>query len=205
MQSPADLANRRSLTQATRDLDHGVVLVASGVHVPVPGTDQYHEFHAHPEFAYQAGAQLPGAVLGFDRHDGWTLFAPVAGLEDRVWIGDGEDPERLASDTGLPVRPAAELAPWLEKRRSEAIALLGNHDLAEHPNAYAVANWHSLELEIDESLAARLSEQISEQRRAKDPSEIDLMRRAADASRAGHLYAFRNARPWWRPCWFCSS
>ena len=31
--------------------------------VPVQGTDQFHEFHAHPEFAYLAGGRVPGSVL----------------------------------------------------------------------------------------------------------------------------------------------
>jgi Xaa-Pro aminopeptidase len=171
------------------------VVVPSGVHVPVAGTDQYHEFHPHPEFAYLTGARQPGAVLAFDPHDGWALFAPVAGLEDRVWVGEGIDHGDLAATTGLDVRPLAEFGAWLERRRTEPVALLGNHDLRHHPRAYEVANWQSLELDLDESLASRLSEQVSEQRRAKDPTELDLTRAAAEASRAGHLFAFRNARP----------
>ena len=195
MQSTSDLTARRARAARDWDLTSGVVLVASGVHVPVRGTDQYHQFHAHPEFSYFAGRQLPGAVAAFNRHDGWTLFAPVAGLEDRVWVGDGEDHEALAAATGLPVRPSSELQKWLERRRSEPVAVLGNQDLVEHPAGYGIANWPSLELDIDERLAARLSEQVGEQRRAKDPSEIGLMRRAAEASRAGHVLAMRSARP----------
>ena len=195
MQSPIDLATRRSRVAASWDLTSGVVLVASGVEVPIPGTDQAHEFHAHPEFSYLTGAHLPGAVAAFDRHDGWTLFSPVAGLEDRVWIGDGVDAEKLQAESGIAVRPGDELGAWLEERRSEPVALLGNPDIAHRPAAYSIANWHSLELDIDESLAARLSEAISGKRRAKDPSEIGLMRQAAEASLAGHFYALRNARP----------
>src|SRR6186713_2024423 len=109
MQSPIDLATRRSRVAASWDLTSGVVLVASGVEVPIPGTDQAHEFHAHPEFSYLTGAHLPGAVAAFDRHDGWTLFSPVAGLEDRVWIGDGVDAEKLQAESGIAVRPGDEL------------------------------------------------------------------------------------------------
>jgi len=195
MQSPHDLATRRSHAADAWDLTSGVVLVSSGVEVPIRGTDQAHEFHTHPEFAYLTGAHISGAVAAFDRHDGWTLFSPVAGLEDRVWIGAGVDAERLQAESGIAVRPAEELAEWLEKRRSEPVAILGNPDLARHPAAYSIANWHSLELDIDESLATRLSEQVSEKRRAKDLSEIALMRQAANASLAGHFYALRNARP----------
>jgi len=195
MQSPTDLRTRREAMARAWDLQRGAVIVASGVHVPIEGTDQYHEFHAHPEFTYLAGEQLSGAALAFDPAEGWALFAPVASLDDRIWIGDGVDHEALAAATGLPVRPAPALEGWLEARRSEPLALLGNHDLARQPRAYGIANWASLELEIDEELASRLSEQTAEARRAKDPSELSLMRCAADASRAGHLWALRNARP----------
>ena len=171
------------------------MVIPAGVYVPVEGTDQYHEFHAHPEFAYLAGAREPGTVLTFDRHDGWLLFAPRAGLEDRVWVGDGVDHEKLSGETGVPVRDIAQLRAWLERRRSEPVAILGNHDLAHHPRAYGLDGWNALELSIDDSLSERLSERVAEQRRAKDASELGLMRAAADASRAGHLYAMRNARP----------
>ena len=195
MQTTAELNARRDRVAAAWDLARGGVIVPSGLHVPVEGTDQYHEFHAHPEFAYLAGAQLPGAVLAFDPAEGWVTFAPVAGLEDRVWVGDGVDHVQLASETGTRVRPLEEFKPWLERRRSEPLAFLGNHDVARNARGYGIASWASLELDVDESLAGRLSEQVSETRRAKDPGEISLMRGAADASRAGHLFAFRNARP----------
>ena len=177
------------------DVPRGSVLVPSGLPVPVPGTDQYHDFHAHPEFAYLSGARTPGSALAFDPGEGWVLFAPVAGLEERVWVGDGEDLEALAASTGLSVRPLGELSGWLERRRGETLALLGNDDIAHHPAAYGIEGWQALELDIDHELSARLSEQVSESRRAKDASEIALMRSAAGASRAGHLAALRLARP----------
>jgi Xaa-Pro aminopeptidase len=84
---------------------------------------------------------------------------------------------------------------WLEPRRAETFAILGNRDLLRLPRAYGIERWTALEIGIDEELSERLSEQVSETRRAKDADEIRSMRGAADASRAGHLYAFRNARP----------
>lgn len=195
MNSQDTLAERRARVTASWSLNDAVVVVPSGTYVPVQGTDQYHEFHAHPEFTYLAGARDDSSVLAFDRHDGWVLFVPKAGLEDRVWVGDGADHEALSASTGLPVRPIGELRPWLEKRRNETVAVIGNHDLVHRPAAYGVESWNALELSLDEALAERLSEQVSELRRAKDPSEIEMMRAAADASRAGHLYALRNTRP----------
>lgn len=194
MQSNLDLTARRARIARAWGLARGAVIVPSGLHVPIQGTDQYHEFHAHPEFAYLAGAQLPGAVLAFDEADGWQIFAPQAGLEDRVWIGDGTDHGELAQRTALAVRPLDQFEPWLERRRAEPLAILGNHDIVHRPGAYGLRSWASLELDVDETLAEQLSEQVSEARRAKDPGEIALMQGAADASRAGHLYALRNTR-----------
>lgn len=195
MSSESTLNERRSRVAREWSLDSGVVVVPAGVHVPVEGTDQYHEFHAHPEFEYLAGTRESGSVLTFDRHEGWLLFAPKAGLEDRVWVGDGIDHGELSFETGVPVRDIAQLRDWLEQRRSESVALLGNHDLSNHPRAYGLESWSALELSVDDSLSERLSEQVAEQRRAKDASELGLMRGAADASRAGHIFAMRNARP----------
>lgn len=195
MDSSAHLSDRRNRIARAWDLTGGAAVVPAGTYVPVEGTDQYHEFHAHPEFTYLSGARVPGALLGFDPQDGWVLFAPEAGLEDRVWVGDGVDHGQLAAETGLLVRPTSALPGWLEQRRTETFALLGNHDLERNPRAYGVHNWSDLELVFDDTLAERLSEQVSETRRAKDADEIALMRAAAGVSRAGHLLALRTARP----------
>ncbi len=194
MQSPDDLRNRREAVARLWDMSRGAALIPGGLPVPVAGTDQYHDFHAHPEFTYLSGARLAGSALAFDPGDGWVLFAPVAGIEERVWVGDGEDLEALAASTGLRVRPLAELQSWLERRRGETVALLGNDDITHHPAAYGVEGWTALEPDVDAELSARLSEQVSESRRTKDSSEIALMRSAAGASRAGHLAALRLAR-----------
>lgn len=194
MQSPSHLASRREAIASAWDLQQGFVILPAGLPIPVAGTDQYHEFHAHPEFAYLGAAHTPGAVLTFDRHEGWHLFAPAASLEDRVWVGEGEDHAALESTTGIPVRPLSGLAAWLEQRRSEPAAILGNHDITHRAAAYGLRPWHTLELAIDDELSARLSEQVAEQRRAKDPSEIALMRQAAEVSRLGHLAAWKHAR-----------
>jgi len=195
MQSPADLGSRRDTIARTWDLPRGVVLIPAGLSVPVPGTDQYHEFHAHPEFTYLAGTSPRGAVLGFDPADGWALFVPVPSLEDRVWAGEGEDLDALRQSTGLRARPLAELRSWLELRRGEPFALLGNDDITHHSSGYGLESWPALELDVDDALSARLSGLVAESRRAKDASELSLMRAAADASRAGHLLAMRAALP----------
>jgi Xaa-Pro aminopeptidase len=164
--------------------------------VPIAGTDQSHDFHAHPDHTYLAGTAIPASVLAFDHREGWTLFVPVASQEDRVWVGDGESLEDARTRSGLGlVRPITALGPWLESHRGEPIALLGNDDLTHLPGAYGLANWPALEVALDHEAAARLTHAIAEARRAKDPAELDAMRAAAAATRAGHLAALRLSRP----------
>lgn len=193
---PANLIARRTGIARAWDLRRGVVVVPAGVHVPVAGTDQYHDFHAHPEFTYLAGVQTQGAVLAFDPSDGWVVFAPVASQEDRVWVGAGESLEDIAVRSGAEsVQPLQQLGAWLEARRGEPLSLLGNHDLVENPRAYGLQSWTALELEVDGQRSALLSEQVAEKRRAKDPVELGLMRSAAAATALGHRAAMRRARP----------
>jgi Xaa-Pro aminopeptidase len=104
------------------------------------------------------------------------------------------DHDELAGQTGLAVHPLEQLPVWLEKRRAEPLAILGNLDIAQRAPGYGLRGWSALELDIDGTLAERLSEQVSEARRAKDSTEVETMRSAADASRAGHLFALRRAR-----------
>ncbi|MBA4180414.1 MAG: Xaa-Pro aminopeptidase [Anaerolinea sp.] len=191
----ANLNARRNGIARAWDLRSGAVVVPAGVHVPVAGTDQYHDFHAHPEFTYLAGVQTPGAVLAFDPVDGWLVFAPVANQEDRVWVGDGESLDAIAGRSGARVEPLQRLGGWLEARRSEPLVLLGNHDLVANPTAYGLQSWAALELDVDDQRSVLLSEQVADKRRAKDPAEISLMRSAAGATAPGHRAAIRLARP----------
>lgn len=200
MQEDSDLPRRldaRRREAARRwELQRGAVLIPSGLPVPIAGTDQYHEFHAHPEHYYFSGVSHPGAVLTFDPREGWTLFAHVASEEERVWSGDSETVVEQASRTGIErVLQSDRLGEWLERRRGEPVAIIGNGDIRHRPGGYGIERWEALELEVDDTLAARLSAAVAEMRRGKDDGELALMRRAAAASREGHLAGIRLARP----------
>lgn len=195
METADRVAERRQRVARAWDLQRGVVLVASGLPVPIAGTDQFHEFHAHPEFRYLASIGEPASVLAFDPGEGWQLFVRFPGPDDRIWTGDGPDPALLRARAGLPPRPIEELTAWLEARRGEPLAILGNDDIRHHPAGYLLPPLDRFEAVLDEDLAARLSWQVAEARRAKDPDELDAMRRAAAASVAGHVLALRTVRP----------
>lgn len=194
--NPAALvSSRRDRVARAWALERGAVLVASGLPVPIAGTDQFHDFHAHPEFRYLAGVGEPASVLAFDPATGWELFVTLPTPDDRIWTGDGPDLDALRARSGLDVRPIESLAAWLEVRRTEPLAVIGNDDLLHRPGEYRLPPLERFETAHDAALAARLSWDVAEARRAKDPDELEAMRRAAAASRAGHLLALRTARP----------
>ena len=192
----AALTGRRESIARAWQSHAGPVLVAAGVPVPIAGTDQFHDFHAHPDHYYLSGASEPAGVLTFDAREGWTYYLPIASFDDRVWIGEGPGIEAARKDTALEdVRPLAELPAWLESHRGESLAVLGNHDVVHRPEAYGIESWSSLEVSFDDEVSAALAEKIAEARRSKDASELQKMRAAAAATAAGHRLAMQLARP----------
>jgi len=187
---------RRAAIARRWDLRRGAVLVAAGTPVPISGTDQTHDFHAHPEHYYLSGLAHPGSVLAFDPGEGWTLFAAQPSVEDLVWTNAGEPLDEQAARSGAErVVDRSALGSWLERRRGEPIAMIGNDDLRHLPAAYGIENWDALELDIDAELSALCSEVVSEARRTKDAGEVAAMRGAAAASIRGHIVALRGALP----------
>lgn len=164
------LDRRREAIAAAWDLTDEIVLIGAGQLAPIPGTDQFHGFRAHPEFRYLADSERPGEVLAYDPREGWTLFSPALTADEQVWHGRQEPAGR----------PLSELAPWLVARRQSSFALLGCpvDRVAGHAG-----------------LGTRLSDTLSAARRTKDPDEQERMRAAAAATRTGFLAAMSEARP----------
>ena len=173
----------------------GPVLIPASLPIPIDGTDQFHEFHAHPEFQYLTGVAEPGAALAWEPGGGWTLFAPSLSVEDLVWMSAPPSAEELADETGVSRSlDRSELAGWLESRRGQGMALLGSRDIEPRAMEYGVEAWSTLEAVVDEDATERLGKALAELRRAKDSVELDRMTRAVDAAVHGHLAAQRLAR-----------
>tara|TARA_B100001123_G_scaffold413354_1_gene511633 strand:+ start:2373 stop:3770 length:1398 start_codon:yes stop_codon:yes gene_type:complete len=188
------LAARRERAIAGWNLDRGVVLIPAGLLLPISGTDQFHEYHAHPEHRYLAGIGQPGGVLAFDTEEGWNLFVPQPEAAERVWTGEGPSLAEIQEVAGLQcVRPTSELGDWLEKRRGEPVTVIGNEDITERGNEYGIESWTSLESPTDDGESQRLRAVVAELRRAKDTHELALMRKAADATHRGHMAGLRKA------------
>jgi Xaa-Pro aminopeptidase len=169
----AQLDRRRRLAAERWDLGDGVVLVGAGVPVPVPGrADRMYPFRAHSEYLYLTDRERPGGVLAFDPHDGWADFVVPVSREERLWgaahTGDADG------------RPIDELGGWMESRSGRPVACLG----APFP-----------EVSSDSDLEARLRSELNRIRRRKDEVELDRMRRAEAATRAGFAAVVALVRP----------
>ena len=176
------------------DVD-GPVLIPASLPIPIDGTDQFHEFHAHPEFQYLTGVAEPGAALAWERERGWTLFAPSLSVEDLVWMSAPPSAEALAEETGVGLSvDRLELAGWLESRRGRGLVLLGSRDIETRATEYGVEAWSTLEAVVDEDATdgwARRWRSCA----GEDASEMDgWMTRRVDAAVEGHLAAQRLAR-----------
>ena len=170
------------------------VLITAGLPIPIDGTDQFHDFHAHPEFQYLTGVAEPGATLVWEADSGWRLFTPSLSIEDRVWMSEPPSPQEQTERTGVETEDFSALGGWLAARRGRSVALLGNRDIEQRAAEYGVQNWSALEVALDEQATEQVGAALAERRRAKDALELAHLRRAVDAAVAGHFRAWQTAR-----------
>jgi Xaa-Pro aminopeptidase len=157
------LERRRHAAAERWQLEDQVVVIGAGDRIPVPGRgDRTYPFRAHSEYLYLTDRERPGGVLAFDPQEGWVDFVVPVTRDERLWEGaEADDAE------GVPV---GELTAWLERRQGRPVACLG----AAVP---AVAS--AAELETDLRYA------LNHVRRQKDAVELERMRAAERATRAG--------------------
>lgn len=151
------LERRRSATAASWDLREGVVLVAAGDEIPVPGRgDRTYPFRAHSEYLYLTDRERPGGVLAFDPGEGWVEFvAPVTATE-LLWTGLEGDREGVPDGT----RPLGELEAFVGERTARRLGAASEPD-------------------------TELRDALIRVRRPKDDVELERMRVAERATAAG--------------------
>jgi Xaa-Pro aminopeptidase len=165
------LDDRRRLAATAWNLSDELVLIGAGKPIGIPGgMDQCFPYKPHPEYRWLAERRREGGVLAYDPKEGWTLFEPPVTELELVWGGG-------PPATGKPIE---ELAGWIEARPGRKIAVLG----CAIDGAAA-----------DPDFSSELRLALTHARRPKDASEIELMRRAARATAAGHAAAQRFIRP----------
>jgi Xaa-Pro aminopeptidase len=157
------LERRRRAVAADWNLSREIVLIGAGEPVPVPGRgDLTYPFRSHSEYLYLTDRERPGGVLAFDPDEGWVDFVVPVTRDEMLWEGAQE-----AHGAGI---PAARLGTWLERRCGRPVACLG----APVPEATS-----------DDALAAGLRRGLNRVRRRKDAVELERMRAAERATRAG--------------------
>ena len=151
------LTRRREAAAAAWNLDHGVVLVAAGEEIPVPGRDdRTYPFRAHSEYLYLADRERPRGVLAYAPDDGWVEFVNPVTTSELLWSGLEGDREGVPDGT----RPLDELDGWIGGRTVRRLGAAADAD-------------------------RELRDALIEVRRPKDDVELERMRVAAEATRAG--------------------
>src|SRR5215217_452305 len=151
------LERRRLATAAAWDLRDGVVLVAAGDEIPVPGRgDRSYPFRAHSEYLYLTDRERPRGVLAYDPADGWVEFVAPVTAEELLWTGLEGDREGVPDGT----RPLDELQAFVGRRRARRLGATAEPD-------------------------AELRDALIRVRRPKDDIELERMRAAAEATRRG--------------------
>jgi Xaa-Pro aminopeptidase len=155
----AFLERRRESAAAAWNIDGGVVLVAAGDEIPVPGRgDRTYPFRAHPEYLYLTDRERPGGVLAYAPDEGWVEFVAPVTAEELLWSGLEGDREGVPHGT----LALGELEAWVGAR------------------------WvHRLGAVADAEADAALRNALIRVRRPKDEVEVDRMRTADVATRAG--------------------
>lgn len=141
-----------------------LILVAAGEPISKPGGhDQCFPYWPHPEYYWLTGSRRPGGVMAYDTHsETWTHFVVPVSDAERLWEGSPEEPQG---------RPLHELQAWLDTHSNKDIIRLGAHG-------------H----QATQALTAEAQQRLDHARRPKDDEELALMRRAANATAAGHAY-----------------
>ena len=133
------------------------MLVAAGDEIAIPGRgDRMYPFRAHSEYLYLTDRERPGGVLAFDPGEGWIEFVAPVTAEELLWAGLEGDREGVPEGTF----PLDELDAFV---RGRAVRRLG---VTPEPDA-------------------ELRDALIRGRRAKDDVEVERMRIAARATRAG--------------------
>jgi Xaa-Pro aminopeptidase len=166
-----DYAARRARLAHILHLTDEIILIGAGhpLH-KAEISDQRLPFVPHQEYYYLTGLEAAmGGILAFDpldqtpgnTDDGWVSFVPEVTEADRIWEGREQLPGKLLG----------EFETWFTARENRRTIMLGA------PVAGPTADRHR---------TAEVRDVFQHARRAKEPGEIDLMRRCASKTAAGY-------------------
>lgn len=180
----SEYAQRRS---AFADRMRDGFLVLPGA--PEPARD-YMDFGQEPNFFYLTGIDEPGAALVLVKQGSnisSTLFMQPRDPAREVWSGYRMGSEGATARTGLPARPAADLAAFVD-------SLAGVHS-----TAYVARDQRDLAARLrtlKPSLAVMgIAEIANRMRGSKSPAELDLVRKAIAITVDAHVLVMRSILP----------
>ena len=144
-----------------------VVLISAGEEIPVPGRgDRTYPFRAHSEYFYLTDRERPGGVLAYDPGEGWIEFVRPVTAQELLWTGLEGDREGVPEGT----RPLDDLKDWLGGRPARRLGATTEPDEA-------------------------LRNDLIRVRRPKDDVELERIRVAVEATRAGFEELVRLIEP----------
>jgi len=189
---PSALRVRR--TRLSNALGDQAALVVAGSYRARNYPANRYPFRAESHFIYLAGVQLPGAALLIDGARS-TLFVVPAASDDPLWHGEGEGLDVLRKRTGVDaIEPVDRLGDVLAGRKVATIP--SNDD--------STAAWQSRVLgrPVEPRSAARLAgidatlaDALLNLRLSHDEAAVAQLRRAVEATAAGHHAGARALRP----------
>ncbi|HVU17213.1 MAG TPA: aminopeptidase P N-terminal domain-containing protein [Candidatus Didemnitutus sp.] len=171
------VARREKIARAL-NLSDEILLVGAGTPIPKPEvSDQLLPFISHQEYFYLTGlSDTAGGILAFDPHDrsdgqgGWVSFVPEVTEAEKIWEGREQQPGE----------PLATFDRWLARRSGRPMVALGSLP--------AIAG-------VDAARTSAVRDALAHARRAKEPGEIEVMKRCAAATVA----AYTVVQPFLRP------
>ena len=133
----------------------------------MPGRgDRTYPFRAHSEYFYLTDRERPGGVLAYDPGEGWIEFVRPVTAEELLWTGLEGDREGVPEGTYA----LDELEGWLRGRSVRRLGAAADAD-------------------------EELRNELIRVRRPKDDVELERMRVASEATRAGFEELVRLIEP----------
>lgn len=208
---PARKQKKISLPEYARRRRELMALMAADSIAIVPGadlrfrnSDVEYRFRQDSDFHYLTGFDEPRAVLVLmpgRQHGEAILFCQERDEEHERWHGSVAGPERAMQlygmDDAFPVSDIDDILPGLIEGRARLYYAMGVHrdfdhqviewvhkiSASDHPGAQPPAELIQLE------------QYLYELRLFKSAAEVELMRRAADATASGHCRIMQQVRP----------
>ena len=167
------IERRRRAVAELWNLGDEAVVLGAGVPISIPGrADLTYRFRAHSEYFYLTDRERPGGALAYDAQEGWRDFVVPVSRAERLWEGGPADDQEG--------EPVSGMKRWLAEREGRPVVWLG----AQAPGDQTM-----------NGLTGELRRGLNAVRRPKDEVELQRMRAAEAATRAG----FALARPMLTP------